>query len=203
IEAGPVGFTTSRTILHRSRHGFVPGTSAPADELLAVGDGMAGAGRGVFEIVSDHTGGEAERTWMVELARRTGATVTYALAQAPYAPTAYRDALDEAERMAGEGLHVVPQVSCRPTGMLFGLQSSLHPFITHPTYRALADLPLAERVARLRQPDVRAALLADEPSTANVIAIGLMSRWAQMFPPADPPDHDPAPDTSVQAAAPR
>src|SRR5207302_3369145 len=175
IEAGAVGFTTSRTILHRSRHGFVPGTSAPAEELLAVGDGMAGAGRGVFEIVSDHTGGEAERTWMVELARRTGATVTYALAQAPYAPTAYRDALDEAERMAGEGLHVVPQVSCRPTGMLFGLQSSLHPFITHPTYRALADLPLAERVTRMRRPEVRSQLVGEEPGTDNPIARALMS----------------------------
>src|SRR5207302_749804 len=201
IEAGPVGFTTSRTILHRSRHGFVPGTSAPADELLAVGDGMAGAGRGVFEIVSDHTGGEAERTWMVELARRTGATVTYALAQAPYAPTAYRDALDEAERMAGEGLHVVPQVSCRPTGMLFGLQSSLHPFITHPTYRAIADLPLSERVARLRQPDVRAALLAEEPATGSPVARVLMSRWNQIFPLGDPPDYEPPASSAVQSVA--
>ena len=203
IEAGAVGFTTSRTILHRSRHGFVPGTSAPAEELLAIGDGMAGAGRGVFEMVSDHTGGEAERTWMVELARRTGATVTYALAQAPYAPTAYRDALDEAERMAGEGLHVVPQVSCRPTGMLFGLQSSLHPFITHPTYRALADLPLAERVTRMRRPEVRSQLVGEEPGTDNPIARALMSRWDQIFPLGDPPDYEPAGEASVAAVAAR
>ena len=54
--------------------------------------------------------------------------------------------------------------------MLFGLQSSLHPFTTHPTYRAVADLPLAERVARLREPEVRDALLAEEPATANPIA---------------------------------
>ncbi|TML42609.1 MAG: D-aminoacylase [Actinobacteria bacterium] len=203
IEAGAVGFTTSRTILHRSRHGFVPGTSAPAEELLAIGDGMAGAGRGVFEMVSDHTGGEAERTWMVELARRTGATVTYALAQAPYAPTAYRDALEEAERMAGEGLHVVPQVSCRPTGMLFGLQSSLHPFITHPTYRALADLPLAERVTRMRRPEVRSQLVGEEPGTDNPIARALMSRWDQIFPLGDPPDYEPAGEASVAAVAAR
>jgi len=196
-----VGFTTSRTILHRSRHGLVPGTSAPAEELLAIGDGMAGAGRGVFEMVSDHTGGDAERTWMVELARRTGATVTYALAQAPYAPTAYRDALDEAERMAGQGLHVVPQVSCRPTGMLFGLQSSLHPFITHPTYRALADLPLAERVTRMRRPEVRSQLVGEEPGTDNPIARALMSRWDQIFPLGDPPDYEPAGEASVAAVA--
>ena len=91
------------------------------------------AGHGVFQLVSDQQGGGDERDWLPELARRTGATVTYALAQTPYAPTAYRDALDDAERFATAGIHIVPQVACRPTGMLFGLQSSLHPFITHPT----------------------------------------------------------------------
>ena len=176
LEAGAVGFTTSRTILHRSRHGLVPGTAAPADELLAIGDALARAGHGVFEVVADQPDGEAQRTWMVELARRTGATLTYALAQVPYAPTGYRDALADADQLAAGGLHVVPQVSCRPTGMLFGLQSSLHPFITHPTYRSLADLPLGERVRRLREPDVRARLLEERPATENPIAIAPLTR---------------------------
>ncbi|TML65551.1 MAG: D-aminoacylase [Actinobacteria bacterium] len=203
LEAGAVGFTTSRTILHRSRHGLVPGTAAPADELLAIGDALAGAGHGVFEVVADQPDGEAQRTWMVELARRTGATLTYALAQVPYAPTGYRDALADADQLAAGGLHVVPQVSCRPTGMLFGLQSSLHPFITHPTYRSLADLPLGERVRRLREPDVRAQLLEERPATENTIAIALISRWDQIFPLGDPPDYEPAPETSAAAAAER
>jgi N-acyl-D-aspartate/D-glutamate deacylase len=85
--------------------------------------------------------------------------------------------------------------------MLFGLQSSLHPFITHPTYRSLADQPLAERVARLRRPEVRAALVAEEPATGNPIARTLMSRWDQIFPLGDPPDYEPAPSTSVAATA--
>ena len=203
LEAGAVGFTTSRTILHRSRHGLVPGTAAPADELLAIGDALAGAGHGVFEVVADQPDGEAQRTWMVELARRTGATLTYALAQVPYAPTGYRDALADADQLAAGGLHVVPQVSCRPTGMLFGLQSSLHPFITHPTYRSVADLPLGERVRRLREPDVRAQLLEERPATENTIAIALISRWDQIFPLGDPPDYEPAPETSAAAAAER
>src|SRR5439155_23521620 len=130
-------------------------------------------------------------------------TVTYALAQTPFAPTAYRDALADADGLAGEGLRMVPQVSCRPTGMLFGLQSSLHPFITHPTYRDVADLPLAERVARLRQPELRECLLDDKPGTDSIIAISLMSRWDQMFPLGDPPDYEPAPETSVAAIAAR
>jgi N-acyl-D-amino-acid deacylase len=203
LRAGAVGFTTSRTVLHRSKHGLVPGTNALPEEVVAVGEALGRAGHGVFQLVSDQQGAEPERTWLTTLARETGRTVTYALAQAPYNPDAYIGALEDAEALAAEGLSIVPQVSCRPTGMLFGLQSSLHPFITHPTYREMADLPLAERVARLRRPDVRARLLAEEPSTANRIAIGLMSRWDQMFPLGDPPEYEPAPETSVAATAAR
>ncbi|HET6794329.1 MAG TPA: amidohydrolase family protein, partial [Acidimicrobiales bacterium] len=118
VRAGAVGFTTSRTMLHRSRHGLVPGTAAPADELLAIGEGMGRAGHGVFQLVSDTAGTELERAWMVDLARRTGLTVTYALAQTPFDPKGYRAALDDAEALAGGGIRIVPQVSCRPTGML-------------------------------------------------------------------------------------
>jgi N-acyl-D-aspartate/D-glutamate deacylase len=203
LRAGAVGFTTSRTILHRSKHGLIPGTDVTPDELLAIGDAMGRAGHGVFEIVSDHQGREPERAWLTELATRSGCTVTYALAQAPYAPDAYKDSLIDAERSAADGLHIVPQVSSRPTGMLFGLQSSLHPFITHPTYRKLSGLSLHERVARLRDPEVRAALLAEAPATENIIATTLMSRWAQIFPLGDPPNYEPAPSTSVAATAER
>jgi N-acyl-D-amino-acid deacylase len=87
--------------------------------------------------------------------------------------------------------------------MLFGLQSSLHPFFTHPTYRTLSALPLAERVARLRDPDVRAALVAEEPATKNPVARGLMQRWDQIFPLGDPPDYEPPASASVAAAAER
>jgi N-acyl-D-aspartate/D-glutamate deacylase len=87
--------------------------------------------------------------------------------------------------------------------MLFGLQSSLHPFITHPTYRPLAALPLVERVARLRDPDVRAALLSEQPATENLIATTLITRWSQIFPLGDPPDYEPSPTTSVAAVAER
>jgi N-acyl-D-aspartate/D-glutamate deacylase len=203
LAAGAAGFTTSRTILHSSRHGLVPGTGAAPDELIALGDAIGRAGHGVFQLVSDAQGTGDEARWLAEIARRTGATVTYSLAQTGFAPDAWRDALGEAEAMAADGLDVVPQVSCRPTGMLFGLRSSLHPFITHPTMRALADRPLAERVAELRTPEVRAALLAEQPSTANVIAIALMTRWDQIFRLGDPPDYEPPASASIAAEAER
>ena len=150
----------------------MPGTSAAPDELLALGDAIGRAGHGVFQLVSDEQGGGAEREWLTEVARRTGATVTYSLAQTPFAPDAWRDrARRRRARSPARGCTIVPQVACRPTGMLFGLRSSLHPFTTHPTMRALADRPLAERVAELRKPEVRAALLAEEPGTANRVAV--------------------------------
>ena len=203
LRAGACGVSTSRTILHSSKHGLVPGTHAAPDELLALGDAIGRAGHGVFQLVSDQQGGAEDRAWLVELVERTGATATYALAQAPYAPTAFRDALAAAVDDRAAGRRIIPQVACRPTGMLFGLQSTLHPFSTHPTYRALADLPLTERVARLRQNEVRAALLADQPATHNPIALGLMQRWNQMFPLGDPPDYEPPSSASIESVASR
>jgi N-acyl-D-amino-acid deacylase len=203
LRAGACGVSTSRTILHSSKHGLVPGTDAPPDELLALGDAIGRAGHGVFQLVSDHQGGAGDRAWLVELVERTGATATYALAQSGFAPDAWRDALAAAVDDQAAGRRIIPQVASRPTGMLFGLQSSLHPFFTHPTYRLLADLPLAERVARLSQPDVRAALLAEEPVTKNPIARGLMQRWGQIFPLGDPPDYEPPSAASVESVAAR
>jgi len=203
LAAGAIGVSTSRTVLHRSVHGLVPGTTAPADELLAIGAALGEVGHGVFEVVTDHPDGEAERGWMVEMSRRTGARITYGLAQQPWNPTAYRDALADAAELESVGIRVTPQVACRPTGMLFGFQSSLHPFITHPAYREVADLPLAERVARLSTPEGRSRLLAEEPGTNNLIAKTLMSRWEQMFPLGDPPDYEPPPDRSAAATAER
>jgi N-acyl-D-aspartate/D-glutamate deacylase len=204
VRAGAVGFTTSRTILHRSRHGLVPGTHSTPEELLALGRALGAAGHGVFEMVSDLQGQEPDLSWMREFCRGTGRVITFALAQTPMQPSAWRDTLARVEALAGEGLHIVPQVPCRPTGMLYGLQSSLHPFISHPTYRdELAPLPLAERVARLRDPAVRARLLVEEPSIEHPIARFLISNWAQIYPLGDPPDYEPTAEQSVAAVAAR
>ncbi len=203
LAAGAVGFSTSRTMVHRSKHGPVPGTKAPAEELLVIAEAMVAAGHGVFQLISDGIGQPDERAWVVEVARMTGGTVTYSMAQTPNDRDGFRALLADAEALAAEGLHLVPQVPTRPTGMLFGLESSLHPFITHPTYRALAKLPLDERVRRLRDPEVRATLLGEQPSTGNPLAKFLMSRYDQIFPLGDPPDYEPAPDASVAAEADR
>ncbi|MFM8484343.1 MAG: N-acyl-D-amino-acid deacylase family protein [Actinomycetota bacterium] len=203
LRAGAVGFSTSRTILHRSKHGLVPGTHAVPDELLAICEAISLVGPHVVEMVGDDGPNEAADGWLGEVARRTGATVTYALAQNPGRPREYREALDQALKLRAEGLQVVPQVSNRPTGMLFGFRSSLHPFVTHPTYRALLDRPFAERMAALRDPETRQRLIEEGPSTDKRIALALMTRWDQMFPLGDPPDYEPPYEASARAEADR
>ncbi len=204
MRAGAVGFTTSRTILHASKHGLVPGTHSTAAELLALGGALGAAGHGVFEMVADLQGQEPDLSWMIDFCRRTGRTITFALAQTPMQPDAWRETLARVEQLAGEGLSLAPQVPCRPTGMLYGLQSTLHPFIGHPTYAAeLAALPLAERVARLRQPEMRARLLGEESAMPHPIARMLISNWPSIFPLGDPPDYEPAAETSAYAVAAR
>ncbi len=200
LRAGAVGFSTSRTILHRSKHGLIPGTTAMPDELIAIGEVIGRVGRRVVELVGDDVIGAEERGWMRALAG-VGATVTFALAQGGKTSDGYREVLDDAAAAQAAGLQIVPQVANRPTGMLFGFQSSLHPFITHPTYKAIAHLPLPARVAELRRPEVRAALLAEVPATKNKIGLALMGRFELFFPLGDVPDYEPHPSTSAAAVA--
>lgn len=204
LAAGAIGFSTSRTFLHRSKHGLVPGTNSTPEELLGIGRALGEVGHGVFEMVADLQGQEPDLAWMRELCATTGRVLTFAIAQTAVQPNTWRETLKTVERLAAQGLKIVPQVPCRPTGMLFGLQSSFHPFLFHLTYaRELAELPLAERVARMRDPAVRARMLSEELQHENPVVRLIATNWAQMFPLGDPPDYEPAPETSVAAIAAR
>ncbi|HZR81533.1 MAG TPA: amidohydrolase family protein [Candidatus Binatia bacterium] len=204
LAAGAIGFSTSRTILHRSKHGLVPGTHSKPEELVGIGRALGDVGHGVFEMVSDLQGQEPDLTWMKEFCAATGRVITFALAQTPMQPNAWRETLARIDELAARGLRIVPQVPCRPTGMLFGLQSSFHPFFFHPTYaRELAALPHGERVARMRTPEMRARLLAEELQHESPIVRVLAQNWSQMFPLGDPPDYEPTPEQSVAAIASR
>ncbi len=110
--------------------------------------------------------------------------------------------LDRVDRANAAGAHIVPQVGGRPTSILLGLESSANPFMLHAAYAELAGLPLAERVARLRRPEVRSAIL-DEPIADDSVASFLTDAWGHMFPLGDPPDYEPPPDRSVAARAER
>jgi len=203
VRSGALGFSTSRTILHRSKHGYVPGTFAVDEELSVIADALAEVGRGLFQFVSDDRDELPDREVMEGLVRR-GIDVTYSMAQVPMAPNAFRDSLADAARIndAG-GARIAPQVPARPTGMLFGLKSSFHPFVAHPTFRSMSGLPFAELVARLRQPEVRDALLAEQPRTKQKSAQHLATAWHQMYRLGVEPDYEPTRESSALATAER
>jgi len=203
IAAGALGFSTSRTLLHRAIDGEpVPGTFAGEDELLGIGRALGA--RAVFELASDLAPEGAELAWMEKVSGETGCHVTFACLQNDFDPEQWRRLLRGVDEATARGARVVPQVAGRPTGLLLGLESTFHPFSDHPTYRdELARLPLAERVRRMRDSALRARLLADQPDARVPIGAYIAQSFHKLFPLGDPPDYEPAPERSVKAIAER
>ena len=206
MEAGALGFSTSRTMLHRAKDGEpVPGTFAGADELMGIGEAMAAFGHGVFEIASDMAPAEDEFRWMTQLSAKTGLPITYGLLQSPAHPEKWRDLLAMADKAKAQGANLIAQIACRPTGMVLGWQSTVHPFSTRPAYRAIADMPFDQRLERLRDPAVRAAILAEPPTPAEGLGAILFHGFDRMFrlEQGGGLDYEPAADDSVAALASR
>ena len=217
LRAGALGFSTSRTIGHRSVVGEpIPGTFAEKAELLHIAAGMKAAGRGVFQavpagVVGDIAGPERWTTeqeveLFTEVARAAGRPCTFTLVQNGNRPDQWRSCLALVEQANAAGVEITPQIATRPIGFVTSL-GTYHMFQRRRSYLALADLPLAERAARMRRPEVRAAILADEdvppeqPGTmANVY--GLLAMAAPgMYPIGQPINYEPDPSAAMGALA--
>jgi N-acyl-D-aspartate/D-glutamate deacylase len=208
IEAGALGVSTSRTIAHRAIDGEpVPGTFAAEDELFALGRALADADAGVFELApagvlgEDLAAADREMDWMRRLAAEIDRPVTFALIQHDQDPDQWKRMLDLALEVHERGVPIRPQVAGRPLGLLLGLQT-FHPLRDRASYQAIDPLPLDEKVARLRDPEVRAAILSESPQPDDVMAfIGL--GLDRVFPIGEPPDYEPVPGESIAARADR
>ena len=221
VTAGALGFSTSRTIGHRSLWGTpVPGTFAADEELLGIAEGMRRAGKGVFELIPAGTVGklqnlggetttqEAEHDLMRRFSEVSGRPVTFTLVQsADYDPNLWREILRLTAIANDAGAQLHPQVASRPIGFLTGL-SAYHAFMRKPTYiELLAKLPIAERAIAMANPDIKAKLLAESSvkpeapgSMENVY--GLFGRSAAvMFPLNDPVDYEPTKDATLGTMA--
>jgi N-acyl-D-amino-acid deacylase len=218
IRAGALGFSTSRTMLHLSKDGVpVPGTFASKDELIGIAEGMQRAGYGVFEMASDLNPAEEEFGWMAELSKKTGLPVTYALLQNPAEPEGWRNLLKMTDEAVADGANVKAQIALRATGLILGWESTVHPFSMHPEYQPLADLPAAERLARLREPGMREALIHGAPHFVQaeaeedgeglpsghgigaMIALGFNNMFRLMQ--NGVPDYEPKAEDSIEALA--
>jgi N-acyl-D-aspartate/D-glutamate deacylase len=217
MEAGALGFSTGRTHGHRSVHGDpVPGTFAAVAELDALSRAMDAAGRGVFQVVPTGIGGieagdpdgsmETELEWMIELASTTRNAVTFLVMESNVEPDSWRPWFEAVHRVNAAGGNLRPQVADRCFGVLLGHQSRMNPFKYAPTYASLAELPLSERIERLRRDEVRDAILAEahESNRASTTLDRIPDAlFANLFPLGDELEYEPTPEQSVAAIAAR
>src|SRR6201746_1543025 len=165
VRAGALGFSTSRTLNHRTSTGdYTPTLKAGGDELTAIAGAMHSGGRSVFQFVLDLSTIDEDLPMMLRVAENTRIPVSFSITQHDKAPQRWRKTLDTIAEASARGLSITAQIAARPVGLMLGLELSRNPFQTHPRYKAIAPLPLAERLARLHQPDVRAAILKEMPT---------------------------------------
>jgi N-acyl-D-aspartate/D-glutamate deacylase len=213
LEAGAVGFSSSRTLNHKARDGEpVPGTFAAMDELDGIADAVVAAGHGIFEVAPQGLEFDApvfmsEVEWMAGLAKRTGLPVTFAMLQNELNADSWREALEVVDRTNADGARLRPQVAARPFGMMLGWDS-YHFFSKRPTYMALAErLGHDELLAELIKPEVRAAILAENDAapdpTKQFDGIGafLQGMLHNIYAMGSPPDYEPPPERAVHAMA--
>ncbi len=198
-EAGALGFSTSRTLNHRTSDGQpTPTLTANEAELTGIAMGLAAAGKGVLQFVSDFAQPREEFAMMRRIAEASGRPLSFSLAQGGNNPRGYRILLDALEDAVAAGVSMKAQVAARPVGVLLGLELTVNPFSAYPAYRRIAGLPLAERAALLADPDFRRVLLAEPPEGG---ARGLMAHWSRMHLMGDEPDYEPTAESTVEARA--
>jgi N-acyl-D-aspartate/D-glutamate deacylase len=206
VEAGALGFSTSRTLNHRTSDGKpTPTLSASEEELSGIALGLAraanGAGRGVLQFVSDFRDADAEFAMLRRIVERSGRPLSFSLTQHNSAPTNWQRLLERLSEAAAAGLPMKAQVCGRPVGILFGLELTLHPFSQHPSYREIARLPLAERVRQLRDSTFRARLLSETTTAQRGFAATMPRNWPSLFLMGEVPEYEQSPDRSVAALA--
>ncbi len=211
VEAGAMGFSSSRTLNHRTSLGEpTPTLEAELDEMVGIAQALGDAGKGIIQLVSDFIDLDEEFALARAMGERSGRPVSISIAQAKPRPDQWRVLLDRMAEATAEGVRMTGQVCARPIGVLMGHEASLSPFMTCPTYRELADLPRAERMARLARPEVRERILAEQAATESeahergpTTGPRHLRRWHTMFPLGDPPNYEPDPSTSLAAQAER
>jgi N-acyl-D-aspartate/D-glutamate deacylase len=190
VRAGALGFSTSRTLNHRTSTGdFTPTLKAGEDELTAIAGAMQGSGPSVLQFVLDLSTINEDLPMMLRVAENTKCPITFSITQNDKAPQRYRQTLAEINAAAARGLQITAQIAARPVGLLLGLELSRNPFQTHPSYKAIAHLPLPERVARLRQSELRAAILSESASSTDD-PLFFRPNYDKIYLLGDPPDYE-------------
>ena len=204
MKAGALGFSTSRTLNHRTATGEpTPSLRATAEELIGIALGLKDADRGVFQFISDWDAPDlaTEFAMVRRIAEQSGRPLSFSLGQRHATPNVWRELLDQMNEAIRSGVNIHAQVSPRPIAVLLGLQGSLNPFTDYPAYREIAHLGFDERLRVMRTEDFRSRLLTETPVDDTTPIASRLRSFEHMFPLGDPPDYEPAKETSIAAQA--
>ncbi len=205
IEAGALGFSTSRTLIHRSTDGnWVPGTFAEEDELEGLAKAVRAGGNAVFQMTSNHADMPKEMDWMARLSRKLDQKFSFNCVQIDEHPDLWKRMLDRVDRAAQEGARVYPQVAGRPAGIIMGFECTANPFVSIPAWHEVAHLPLAEKMAALKQADIREKITTGDAFDLGELANFITTSFHKMFAlDSKRPSYEPDPEHSVASIAAR
>jgi N-acyl-D-aspartate/D-glutamate deacylase len=199
IRAGALGFSTSRTLAHKTLDGrHIPTLRADESELAEIGAALGG---GWMQVISDFEDVDVEFAMLRRLAVGSGRPMTISLLQREQRPEAWRRILGHIEAANAAGQTITGQVMARPVGVMLGFEISQNPFIGCPSWQEVAKLPFSEKLAILRQAAFRARLLAEH--TEDMTLRHRLTTWDKIFPMGETPDYEPPPEASVAAKAAR
>ncbi len=204
IEAGALGFTTSRTLNHRTSRGeYTPTLTAEADELIGIAQAIGQTGKGVLQVVSDFADLDAEFAIFRRMAETSGRPLSFSLVQVR--GDGWRRLLDLLSAANADGVKMTGQVAPRAVGLVLGLECTLHPLLTNPVYREISDRTLSERVAVMADPSFKEKVLAADASQRDDSKLGgrLIHAFHRMYELGDPPDYEPGAASSIAARAER
>ena len=206
IRAGALGFSTSRTVLHKSVDGeLVPGTTATAEELIAIGRAMGRVGYGVFEMASDLKREWNEFQWMGDLSRETGLPVTFAALQSIAKELPLEEQIEEMRRQNATGANIVAQIALRGNGIIMAWQGTVHPFRFKPAWNEIIDLPWDQQLAKLRDPAFKARMVREEnvfPESDIIDFLHIVAGgWPVQFEMDPDFNYEPEMDESIMARA--
>ena len=204
VQAGAFGFSTSRTISHKSLKGeYTPTLRAHEDELTAIAMGLSDAGSGFIEIVSDWNEPDPETEFEVlkRIVRKSGRPLVFSCTQRHDRPYFWEDLMTMARQAQKEGLPIRPVVTPRPIGLLLGLNGSQNPFSGTDTYKSISDLPLDRRVIEMRKDEIKNKILSEDPIKGSTFPLINRIGYTQMYRFGSPPNYNPKPEESIEAMA--
>ena len=206
VEAGAFGFSTSRTISHKTLKGdFTPTLRAQEEELAGIAEGLRAVGKGFMEFVSDFNQPDpaTEFGLIRRVVERSGRPAVFSLTARHDRTEAWKELLALSNQAAREGVPIRPVFPPRPIGILMGLLGSQNPFSGAPSYKAIAHLPLDQRVAAMREPETRARILSEDRFAGSNFPLLARLSFERMFPFGDPPNYTPSKESSIAAQAAR